>query len=190
MYQVNIIDPNGKASVMQLGRREEHRVDVQDVEHWLKHPERIGSSGALIRLARQGDSLVRSTLFANMDNEVFFDCVLSLAGEGDAGAMEALIREADNPKCWEMLQFFAQRHDERAIDFVLRNTHKEGGLQCAITLAEQACPEAKEYIRDFCALIRLADKGNPLAYDALYAHGDYNLECRNRIMRLVAVTPD
>ncbi len=78
------------------------------------------------------------------------------------------------------------RHDERAIDFVLRNTHREGGLRCAITLAEQACPVAKEYIRDFCALIRLADRGNPHVIEALYAHKDYNLDCRNRIMRLFA----
>ena len=189
MYQVKIVDTNGRASMMQLGKREERRVDVQDVERLLQHPESITGQSTLIRLARQGNSLVRRTMFANMDNDAFLDCVLSLAGAGDAGAIEALIREANNPKCWEMLQFFAQRHDERAIDFVLGNTHREGGLRCAITLAEQACPAAKDYIRDFCALIRLADRGNPHVIEALYAHKDYNLDCRNRIMRMFAVSP-
>lgn len=186
MYQVKIVDTNGRTSVQPLGKREERRVDAQDVERMLQHPEDMRNEGAIIRLARQGDTLVRRTMFANMDNDAFLDCVISLAGDGDAGAMEALIREVNNPKCWEMLLFFAQRHDERAIDFVLGNTHREGGLRCAITLAEQACPAAKEYIGDFCALIRLADRGNPHVIEALYAHKDYNLDCRNRIMRLFA----
>ena len=183
MYQVKIVDTKGRTSVMSLGKREP-QVDAAEVERMLQHPESIMNHGPIISLARQGNVLVRSTLFAHLDNEAFLDIVISLAGDGDAEAVEALIREADNPKCWEMLQFFAQRHDARAIDFVLKNTHREGGLQCAITLAEQTCPEAKEYIRDFCALIRLADRGNPLVYEALYAHKDYNLDCRNRVMRL------
>jgi len=187
MYQVKIVDMNGRTSVRPLGGREERRVDAPDVERMLQHPESITSHGAIIRLARRGDPLVRHTMFANMDNDAFLDCVLSLAGEGDASAIEALIREVNNPKCWEMLQFFAQRHNERAIDFVLGNTHRAGGLRCAITLAEQACPAAKDYIKDFCALIRLADRGNPHVIEALYAHKDYNQDCRNRIMRLFAV---
>ena len=183
MYQVRIVDTNGRTSVQPLGKREPD-IDAAEVERMLQHPEDIMYSHALFRLAKQGNTLVRSTLFANMDNEAFLDIVISLAGGGDADAMDALIGEADNPKCWEMLQFFAQKHNERAIDFVLKNAHREGGLRCVITLAEQACPEAREYIRDFCSLIRLADRGNPLAYEALYAHKDCNLDCRNRIMRL------
>ena len=185
MYQVKIVDANGRTSVQTLGKREP-RVDTVDVERVLQHPENIMNHGTIIRLARQGHEHVRNTLFANLDNDAYLDLVISLAGDGDAGAMEALIREADNPKCWEMIQFFAQKHDERAIDFVLRNTHREGGLLCAITLAEQACPEAKEYIRDFCALIRLADRGNPHIVEALFAHKDYSLDCRNRVLRLFA----
>ena len=186
MYQVKIVDSNGRTSVKPLGKSEP-RVDAAEVERMLQHPEDMRNECALIRLARQGNALVRHTLFANMDKDAFLDCVISLAGGGDAGAMEALIREANNPKCWEMLQFFAQKHDELAIDFVLRNTHREGGLQCAITLAEQACPAAKEYIKDFCALVRLADRGNPHVLEALVAHKDYNMDCRNRLLRLGAV---
>lgn len=119
-----------------------------------------------------------------MDEDAVLGIVLGLAGDGDADAMEVVIRHADNPMCWEMLRFFAQRHSERAVNFVLGNVHREGGLRCAIELAEQQCPAAKEFVKDFCALVRLADKGNTLVNQALYAHRDYGPECRERILRL------
>lgn len=52
-----------------------------------------------------------------MDNEGFLDCVISLAGGGDADAMDALTRKADNSKCWEMLQFFAHNHPSGSLEF-------------------------------------------------------------------------
>lgn len=191
-YQIKLVDTNGRVYATQVGQantRKSHsdeHADAAKIERMLQHPEKLSNDFALIQLARRGNATVRQTLFSRMDEDAFLDIVISLAGDGDAGAIEALIREVNNPKCWEMLLFFAQRHDERAIEFVLGNTHREGGLRCAITLAEQACPAAKEYIRDFCALIRLADRGNPHVIEALYAHKDYNLDCRNRIMRLFA----
>lgn len=192
-YQIKLVDTNGRAYATQVGQantRKSHsdeHADAAKIEHMLQHPETLSNDSALIQLARRGNATVRQTLFSRMDEDAFLDIVISLASDGDPEAIDAIIQKADNPKCWEMLQFFAKMHAEYAIDFVLKNVHREGGLRCAISLAEQQCPAAKEFVRDFYALIRLADKGNPLVYEALYAHKDYNLDCRNRIIRLVSI---
>ncbi|MBR2073881.1 MAG: hypothetical protein IKC23_10955 [Fibrobacter sp.] len=182
-YQVNLVDANGRACVRHLGFNDVC-VDAAEVERLLQHPENLANESALVRLARGGNVLVRQALFSRMEEDAVLGIVLGLAGDGDADAMEAVIRHADNPKCWEMLRFFAQRHSERAVDFVLGNVHREGGLLCAIELAEQQCPKARDYIRDLAGLIRLADKGAPFTKESLQAYKDYSPDCRERILRL------
>ena len=154
------------------------------IEEALRHPEDIFCGDALTKLVMQGNDKVRDALFSRMDEEACLNLVLDLASGRHVQATEAVIRHADNPKCWEALQFFAKRHNEKAVDFILESTLREGGLRCAITLAELPCPKARDYIRDLAALIRLADRGTPFAKEALQAHKDYGPECRERILRL------
>ena len=154
------------------------------IEEALRHPEDIFCGDALTKLVMQGNDKVRDALFSRMDEEACLNLVLDLASGRHVQATEAVIRHADNPKCWEALQFFAKRHNEKAVDFILASTLREGGLRCAISLAEQPCPKARDYIRDLAALIRLADRGTPFAKKALQAYKDYGPECRERILRL------
>ena len=148
-----------------------------------------GSSGSLydssiVCAARDGNLVVRNHLYNNVDKKAYLDCVLSLATDKVVGATEAIIKRGDIPECWEALWILALRHDDVATEYILKNTLREGGLIRAITLAERADPAAKEYIRDFAGLIRFADNGVPNATSVLNAHKDYNLECRERILRL------
>ncbi len=107
-----------------------------------------------------------------MEETVSLVQVADLAKRGEAWAID------------EALQVFARRHNEKAIDFILDSTLREGGLWCAITLAELPCPRARDYIRDLAGLIRLADRGILFAKEDLQAYKDYGPECRERILRL------
>ncbi len=42
----------------------------------------------------------------------------------------------------------------------------------------------KYWVNNESVLIRLARGGNALVRQALYTHKDYNMDCRNRILRL------
>ena len=173
----------GTVSLVQVAEKAK-RGEAWAIDEALRHPENMFCGGAITRLVMQGNDKVQAALFSRMDNEACLDLVLDLASGRHAQATEAVIRHADNPKCWEALQFFAKRHNEKAVDFILESTLREGGLRCAITLAELPCPKARDYIRDLAGLIRLADRGTPFAKEALQAHKDYGPECRERILRL------
>lgn len=67
------------------------------------------------------------------------------------------------------------------------NTHKSHSDEHADAAKIERMLQHPETLSNDFALIQLADKGNPLVYEALYAHKDYNLDCRNRIIRLVSV---
>lgn len=160
------------------------RGEAWAIDEALRHPEDMFCGDAITRLVMQGNDKVQAALFSRMDEKACLDLVLDLAFGRHAQATEAVIRHADNPKCWEALQVFARRHNEKAIDFILDSTLRVGGLWCAITLAELPCPRARGYIRDLAGLIRLADRGIPFAKEALQAYKDYGPECRERILRL------
>lgn len=139
---------------------------------------------SMVCAARKGDLAMREFLYNNVDKKAYLECVLDLASSKVEGATEAIIKRGDMPECWDALWILAQLHNDLATEYILNNTLREGGLTRAITLAERADPVAKEYIRDFAGLIRFSDKGVPNATSVLYAHKDYNLECRERILHL------
>ena len=173
----------GTVSLVRVAEKAK-RGEAGAIEVALQHPEDMFCGDAITRLVMQGNDKVRDALFSRMDEEACLDLVLDLAFGRHDQATEAVIRHADNPKCWESLQFFALKHNEKAIDFILDSTLREGGLRCAITLAELPCPKAREHIRDIAGLIRLADRGIPFAKEALQAYKDYGPECRERVLRL------
>ena len=139
---------------------------------------------SMVCAARKGDLAVRELLYNNVDKKACLECVLDLASSKVEGATEAIIKRGDMPECWDALWILAQLHNDLATEYILNNTLREGVLTRAITLAERADSAAKEYIRDFAGLIRFSDKGVPNATSVLYAHKDYNLECRERILHL------
>ena len=80
--------------------------DAGAIEVALRHPEDIFCGDALTKLVMQGNDKVRDALFSRMDEEACLDLVLDLAFGRYDQATEAVIRHADNPKCWEALQAY------------------------------------------------------------------------------------
>ena len=158
--------------------------DLEAIDAILQDPAGSIYESSIIGAARNGNLVVRDHLYKNVDKKAYLECVLDLASSKVEGATEAIIKRGDVPECWDALWTLAQLHNDLATEYILNNSLREGGLTRAIALAERADPAAKEHIRDFAGLIRFSDNGVPNATSVLYAHKDYNLECRERILRL------
>ena len=135
-----------------------------------------------LKLAENGDLEAIDAILQDPAGSIYESSIIGAARNGNLVVRDHLYKNV--PECWDALWTLAQLHNDLATEYILNNSLREGGLTRAIALAERADPAAKEYIRDFAGLIRFSDNGVPNASSVLYAHKDYNLECRERILRL------